>query len=105
MGSIGTIIPHFYPHQNPSFIKIPIVQLSHEKYLLLFYNYFMLTVSHNFYTTTTAFIFAAKGLYLGLAAYYEWAIIINRWTVPTPILWAGCGVAFILSYAGLCLAR
>lgn len=65
----------------------------------------MLKISHNFYTVTTGFIFAAKGLFSGLAAYYGWEIVVCGWAVPTPLLWAGCGVAFVLAYAGICLAR
>lgn len=65
----------------------------------------MLKISHNFYTTVTAFVFTSKGLFCGLAAYYGWAIIINGWTLPTALLWTVTGLAFILAYAGLCLAR
>lgn len=65
----------------------------------------MLKISHNFYTTATGFLFAFKGLMCGLAAYYGWEFVLNGWTVPPEILWASAGLAFILSYAGLSLAR
>lgn len=62
-------------------------------------------MSHGFFTVVVAFIFTAKGLFCGLAAYYGWEIIVNGMTVPATLLWAGSGLAFVLAYSALCLTR